>query len=152
MPPNLRPPLDYSNWVWILGTLLIVVAVAWVVTLLVLYRVSAVEAKTEIKTLGELQRSRYNRHIDEIEADFQQGTLTPQEAHLALAALIRAAATEKTGYNVESQTPQEVAQQLHSWPVLSTALQWCEDETFPVGGGTKKIERGVDLAKEVVNE
>ena len=151
MAPELRAPLTYSNWVWLLGALLIVVAVAWVVTVLVLYRMRLVAAKPRLKTLGQLQRDRYNRHIAQISSEFQAGELSARDAHFALAALIRAAATEKTGSNIESQTPTEVAANLEAWPALSAALKWCEDETFPAGATTEKVERGVALAEEVVN-
>lgn len=151
MPPDLRPPLAYSNWVWLLGTAMIVVAVAWVVTMVILYRVRLTKPKAAIRTLGQLQRRRYNRHIDEVRDQFLSGNLTAREAHFALAALIRAAATEKTGSNIEAQTAREVAESLPQWPVLAISLRWCEDETFPAASATQRVEHGVALAREVVN-
>ena len=151
MQPELREPLVYSNWVWVLGAIIIVVAVAWSVTLIIVYRGSKVEKQGSVKTLGQLQRGRYNRHIAEVQEGFAAGRITARDAHFALASLIRAAATEKTGLNIESQTSLEVAQNLPMWPLLTEALQWCENETFPPEGATAMVQRGAELASEVVN-
>ncbi|WP_099332372.1 hypothetical protein [Actinomyces minihominis] len=151
MAPQLRDPLVYSNWVWLLGTLLIVLALAWVITLLVLYRVRRVEKRIGVRTLGQLQRARYNRHIQEVLTDFEEGRRSARDSHFALASLVRAAASEKTGSNIESQTSAEVAAHLPSWPLLVSALEWCEDETFPPERATEQVRRGADLASEVVN-
>lgn len=151
MQPELREPLVYSNWVWVLGAIIIVVAVAWSVTLIIVYRGSKVEKQGSVKTLGQLQRGRYNRHIAEVQEGFAAGHITARDAHFALASLIRAAATEKTGLNIESQTSLEVAQNLPMWPLLTEALQWCENETFPPQGATAMVQRGAELASKVVN-
>ena len=149
--PELREPLVYSNWVWVLGAIIIVVAVAWSVTLIIVYRGSKVEKQGSVKTLGQLQRGRYNRHIAEVQEGFAAGHITARDAHFALASLIRAAATEKTGLNIESQTSLEVAQNLPMLPLLTEALRWCENETFPPEGATAMVQRGAELASEVVN-
>ena len=151
MQPELREPLVYSNWVWVLGAIIIVVAVAWSVTLIIVYRGSKVEKQGSVKTLGQLQRGRYNRHIAEVQEGFAAGHITARDAHFALASLIRAAATEKTGLNIESQTSLEVAQNLPMLPLLTEALQWCENETFPPQGATAMVQRGAELASKVVN-
>ena len=151
MQPELREPLVYSNWVWVLGAIIIVVAVAWSVTLIIVYRGSKVEKQGSVKTLGQLQRGRYNRHIAEVQEGFAAGHITARDAHFALASLIRAAATEKTGLNIESQTSLEVAQNLPMLPLLTEALQWCENETFPPEGATAMVQRGAELASKVVN-
>ncbi|MBP7880992.1 MAG: hypothetical protein KAZ70_01010, partial [Actinomyces sp.] len=141
----------YSNWVWVLGAIIIVVAVAWSVTLIIVYRGSKVEKQGSVKTLGQLQRGRYNRHIAEVQEGFAAGHITARDAHFALASLIRAAATEKTGLNIESQTSLEVAQNLPMLPLLTEALRWCENETFPPQGATAMVQRGAELASKVVN-
>lgn len=151
MQPELREPLVYSNWVWVLGAIIIVVAVAWSVTLIIVYRGSKVEKQGSVKTLGQLQRGRYNRHIAEVQEGFAAGQITARDAHFALASLIRAAATEKTGLNIESQTSLEVAQNLPMLPLLTEALRWCENETFPPQGATAMVQRGAELASKVVN-
>lgn len=151
MEPGLRSPWTLANWVWILGAVMIVVALLWVVSLVVAYRVALVERRDPVRTLGQLQRARYNRQIAEVAADFELGKMDARGAHFALASLIRAAATEKTGVNVESQTAVEAAYYVPSWPLLARALEWCEDETFPVEGATKQVEAGLELAREVVN-
>lgn len=151
MEPVLRDPWAFSNWVWLLGAGMLALALIWVVSLLVAYRVALVERRDPVRTLGQLQRARYNRQISEVAEDFERGKLTPRDAHFALASLIRAAATEKTGVNVEAQTSSEAARYVPSWPLLARALEWCEDETFPAQGGTQRVERGLALAREVVD-
>lgn len=150
MTADLRPPLAYSNWVWLLGAVLVLIAIGWVVTLVILYRVRLVRPKDSVRTLGELQRRRYRRHIGEVEDGYRAGMLPAREAHFALATLIRAAATEKTGVNVESQTAEEAAANFPQWPQLAVALTWCEDETFPADRATQQVEHGVALARGVI--
>ncbi len=149
--PVLRNPWTFANWVWLLGAVMIAFALLWVVSLLVAYRVALVEKRDPVRTLGQLQRARYNRQIAEVATDFGAGRMDSRGAHFALASLIRAAATEKTGVNVESQTAAEAAYYVPSWPLLARALDWCEDETFPVEGATQQVEAGLELAREVVN-
>ncbi len=150
MAPDLREPLAFSNWVWLLGAVMIVLALLWVIGLAVAYRIKPVKASRSIRTLGQLQRRRYLRQVEEIEVSFQRGDLTGREAHFALAALIRSAGTEKSGINVESMTAAEVRRYLPGWSVLSEALAWCEDETFPPEAAAQQISRGVEFAREVV--
>lgn len=151
MEPVLRDPLAFSNWVWVLGAGMLALALIWVISLLVAYRVALVERRDPVRTLGQLQRARYNRQIAEVADGFEKGKLTARDAHFALASLIRAAATEKTGINVEAQTAAETAYYVPAWPLLARALEWCEDETFPAEGGTQMVGQGLALAREVVN-
>lgn len=151
MQPELRDPLVYSNWVWITGAILIVCALSWVLSLLIAYRVRPIEVPDRVTTLGQLQKERYTRQIHEIEGRFASGELTAKETHFALAALIRAAASEKTGVNVEALTTDEAAARFPTWPALARALAWCEDETFPPQEASQLVYHGVNLAYEVVN-
>lgn len=149
MPPSLREPLTHSNWVWLLGAALLVAALLWLIGVYLSYRKSRVASKFEVRTLSQVQRERYGRLIGEIEQQYADGALSAREAHLALAALIRASATERTGMSVESSTASEVSQMLPSWPLLAEALVWCADGSFPLEVADERVERGVWLARQV---
>lgn len=150
MEPPLREPLLYSNWVLILGIALLVIAATWVVGLLVAYRRSRVRPKFEVRSLSQAHRARYSRLINEVGADYDSQALTAPEAHLALAAIIRAAATERTRTNFESVTASEAQILAPGWPVLADALAWCEDGSFPAGGASQRVEQGLSYAQTVV--
>ncbi|MFZ1381393.1 MAG: hypothetical protein WAS54_01230 [Scrofimicrobium sp.] len=149
MPPNLREPLTHSNWVWLLGAALLTLAILWVVGVYVSYRKSRVTTKFEVRSLSQVQRERYRRLIGDIEQDYRTGSISAREAHLALAALIRASATERTQMSVESATASEVRTLLPSWPLLADALDWCADGSFPLEVADERVERGIWLAREV---
>ena len=150
MEPPLREPLLYSNWVLILGIGLLVIVIVWVVGLLIAHRRSQVRPKVEVRTLSQAHRARYSRLIDEVATDYGDGTLTAREAHLSLATLIRAAATERLRINVESTTASEARRLIPGWPLLAQALEWCEDGSFPVGAASQKVDQGLDYARAVV--
>lgn len=148
--PSLRDPILYPNWVWLTGAVLILVAVLWFVGALIGYLKSAAPAKSDLKSLSAARRARYERLIAGVESDFEQGELTPREAHLAMAALIRAAATERSGYNVESLTVDEVALYRADWPELGNALGWCEEPSFQAVEASRHIADGARWARVVV--
>ncbi|WRS30976.1 hypothetical protein U6G28_04640 [Actinomycetaceae bacterium MB13-C1-2] len=149
MPPSLREPLTHSNWVWLLGVALLTVAILWVLGVYISYRKSRVMTKFEVRSLSQVQRERYRRLIGEVEQDYQTGAISAREAHLALAALIRASATERTRMSVESATASEARTLLPSWPLLADALDWCADGSFPLEIADERVERGIWLAREV---
>ena len=150
MEPPLRDPLLYSNWVLILGIALLVVAATWVIGLLVAYRRSKVRPEFEVRSLSQAHRARYSRLIDEVSTNYGSGVLTGPEAHLALAAIIRAAATERTRINLESATASEARVLAPGWPILADALAWCEDGSFPAGAAAQRVDQGLGYAQAVV--
>lgn len=155
MDPALRDALPYSNWVWLLGAVLIVAAVGWVVSLAFAYKHSTANRTQTIIELRELQRRRYHSKIVEVEEEWAQGQMDVRDAHFALASLIRAAATEKTRVNVESLTALEAAEQFPEWQALSESLLWCEDQTFPareLPQAEERVQRGIVAAKAVVDQ
>lgn len=155
MEPILRDVLPYSNWVWILGGTAIVAAIAWVVSLAFAYRYSRSEPREMVWELRALQRRRYHSKIGEVQGEWTAGDMDVRDAHFALASLIRAAATEKTRVNVEALTAAEAAEQFPQWSVLSEALLWCEDQTFPADEKPEaqaRVGRGIAFAKAVVDQ
>lgn len=150
MEPGLREPLSHSNWVLILGIVLVVAAILWVAGVTLSYRKSRTFSDFRVRALGQVQRERYMRQIGEVQEQYGTGELSAREAHLALAALIRASATERTRMNLESATALEAQQAIPSWPLLSDALQWCADGSFPTEVADQRVERGLHLATAVV--
>lgn len=148
--PPLREPLLYSNWVLILGIFLIVVAVVWVLGFAIAYRHSRVHSDFEVRTLSQAHRARYEGLIGEVALGYQTGELNAREAHLALGAIIRAAATERTRVNLESSTASEAQVLIPTWPLLVDALRWCEDGSFPTNAEQQRVEAGLNLAAQVV--
>ncbi len=151
MDPQLRDPLPFSNWVWLAGAALLAFALIWVASWAYAYRKSRVEPKLQVSALSALAKARYHKQIDQVLQEWRSGTFDQRDAHFALAALIRAAATEKTGVNFESATPREASELFPAWSHLTTALLWCEDETFPVVGAGRRVDEGAALAREVVD-
>lgn len=149
MAPNLRETLSHSNWVWILGVALLTAALLWIVGVYISYRKSTVTTEFQVRTLSQVQRERYRRLIFEIDQQYRAGQISAREAHLALAAVIRASATERTRMNVESATASEVRQMIPSWPLLADALDWCADGSFPQDVADERVERGLWFATEV---
>ena len=154
MEPSLRDTLSFSYWVLTLGVALIVVAVVWVVGVWLSYRRSRSATAFRVRPLGQVQYERYMRQIGEVQQSYQAGELDPRQAHLALAALIRASATERTRLNMESATPAEARAAIPSWPVLGDALVWCADSSFPADlpaeRSDERVRQGVDFAMAVV--
>jgi len=148
--PSLREPVLYPNWVWLLGVALVLVALIWLVGMIVGYRKSAVKVEADLRSLSAARRERYERHISQVEAEFANGTLTPRESHLAMAAIIRAAATERSGYNVETLTVDEAPIFQSNWPELGYAIGWCEEPSFSADEATKHISSGAQWARVIV--
>ncbi len=149
MPP-LRDPILHSNWVWILGAFLLLIAVIWVAGMIVAYRRSQVRVPYQVRSLSQVHRVRYQRLIDEVSEGYRSGRLGVRETHLALAAIIRAASTERTGVNLEAATVSEARAKFPSWVLLADALTWCEDGAFPTEVEEQRVERGLELAQQVV--
>ncbi len=149
MPP-LRDPLDHSNWVWILGLVLVLTGVLWVVGVWVSYRKSLVRPKFQLSSLDQVQKARYMAQVESVEQAYGKGSITGREAHLALAAIIRACASERTGRNLESATVAEAGDLLPEWPILPEALDWCAASSFPTDVENAEITRGALLARTVI--
>lgn len=150
MEPSLREPVMYPNWVWVLGGALILFSLIWLLGLIIGYRSSRIRPSTDRTTLSAARRARYERLISEVEEGFENGELSVREAHLAVAAIIRAAATERTGNNIESLTVEEVGLYQQDWPELGQALAWCEEPSFAAIEEARHIADGAAWARVVV--
>lgn len=149
MPP-LRDPLNHSNWVLILGAVLLVLGTLWVAGVWVSYRKSLVRPEFRLHSLDRVQKERYLSQVSSIEGAYAAAEISGREAHLALAAVIRACGSERTGENFESVTATEAGMLLPQWPAFAGALQWCADSSFPTDVEDADITRGVTLAREVI--
>ncbi len=149
--PVLRDPLNNSNWVWVLGATLIVVAAAVLISLWIAYARSTVAAPFKVRSLTAVQRARYHAKVDEVSQLYLGGEIDDRDAHLALAALIRACATERTGVDFESLTAKETAVEAEQWPLLSDALQWCVLGSFPSQTEATRLPQGFQFARQVVD-
>ena len=98
---SLNDPALYPNWMWILGTVLVVAVLGWIV---------------------------YS--IDQIADRYADGDLDARGVHLALAGLMRALGTERTGRDLEVATVSEVRELVPVWPGLADVLQACEIPSF----------------------
>lgn len=159
----LRDPVLYPNWVWTLGVGLIVVALSWGIGLLVAYLRSKVFQPAQIHSLNEVRRMRYERLLDEVEQDFAAGNLSARDAHLSISALIRAAASERMGTNVESVSVRMARESYGVWPLFADALAWCEEPSFGLGeagvagqamdaSSVEAVENGLGFARQVVRQ
>lgn len=149
MDPALRNLLPHSHWVWILGLLLLLIATLWGVGLAAAYWRSRVQPDFKVRALSQVQRARYKRLITEVRSEYEGGLIDARGAHLALAAIIRAAATERTRINLESSTAHEAIEKVPGWPVLPEALAWCADGSFPTSVADQRVEQGLKYADEV---
>ncbi len=150
MDPELHDPIPFSNWVGLVGVLLLTLAVVWVASWIYAYHKLQVEARVDKRSLSAIAKSRYSRQIEQIVDRWKAGELNQREAHLALAALMRAAGSEMTGVNLESATPSEVGALFPQWGTMQEALVWCEQESFPASVANRHIEGGASLARQVI--
>lgn len=154
MPDGLRDPIAYPNWVWLLGAALIIAAALWVGALLLAYRFSAAPPHEPVRRLSDARRERYRHLLDEIRGEYQAGELSTRDAHLALSALIRSAASERLATNVESVSVQDAHTRFGQWPLLAEALTWCEEPSFGLRPQQRaaRMDIGFDYAEQVVNQ
>lgn len=159
MAESLRDPVLYPHWVWLLGAGLMLVAVAWGVGLLIAYRRSQVSPKATLQSLNEVRRSRYQRLITEVETDFLRGDIDVRAAHLSVAAIIRAAASERMNQNVESTSVGQARASYNRWPAFAEALAWAEQPSFGLeredagaSDQSEAIRVGLQYARQVVGQ
>lgn len=147
----LRDPVTYPNWMWVLGVVLILLVVVWVAALLRRWWRSEDRDVPELVTLSEAERRRYLGLVDEIAHRRADGDLDARDLHLALAGLMRALGTRRTGRDLESATVEEVARLAPAWPQLVEVLRACEEPSFSAApGGEESQERVLELARGAV--
>ncbi len=146
---TLRDPIAYPNWMWVTGTLLALLVLVWVGVCLWRWWRGEEIAIPELLTLSEAERRRYLSLVDQIAERGDSGELDGRGLHLALAGLMRALGTARTGRDLEVATVEEVEALVPSWPQLGAVLQACERPSFegPEQDGGEDVLR---LAREAI--
>lgn len=127
---GIRDPLTYPNWVWILGVVLVLGGIAVIALGIYVSKPRRRPRGPRVRSLSAARRTRYQNLLAEIQGNYASGAIDSQEAHLAIAALVRAVGTERTRQNVESLTVREAQARFPQWTAFLTALQWCETAVF----------------------
>ena len=130
MSGELREVLNYPNWMWIIGVLLLALVLVWVGVWLIRWlRSNRSQEQNQIALipLDEKRRQRYLGFIDEVEGRLNTGDLDERGVHLAVAGILRALGTERTGRDLETATVSEIRKLIPTWPDLADALSACED-------------------------
>jgi hypothetical protein len=127
---SLRDPVAYPNWMWVVGAVLAVMAAAWVGVCLWRWWRSEETDAPELLTISEAERRRYLGLLDEIQARARGGELDGRGVHLAVAGLMRALGTARSGRDLEVATVEEVEALVPSWPELVDVLRECEEPSF----------------------
>ena len=105
---SLNDPALYPNWMWILGTVLVVAVLGWIVYSIWRWWTSRIGEVMELQTITDTRRKKYLTYIDQIADRYADGDLDARGVHLALAGLMRALGTERTGRDLEVATVSEV--------------------------------------------
>ena len=116
---SLNNPDLYPNWMWILGTVLGVAVLAWIVYSVWRWWNSRIGEVMELQTITDTRRKKYLTYIDQIADRYADGDLDARGVHLALAGLMRALGTERTGRDLEVATVSEVRELVPVWPGLA---------------------------------
>lgn len=148
----LRGPVAYPNWMWIVGGLLALAAIAWIAFWVVRHVRGVLGPPPELVTLSQAERRRYLGLVEQIERRYRSGDLDLRGVHLALAGLMRALATVRTGRDLEVATVAEIDRLVPSWPQLGRILRECERASFAAAprAGEADAERAFRLAREAV--
>ena len=127
---SLNDPALYPNWMWILGTVLVVAVLGWIVYSIWRWWTSRIGEVMELQTITDARRKKYLTYVDQIADRYADGDLDARGVHLALAGLMRALGTERTGRDLEVATVSEVRELVPVWPGLADVLQACEVPSF----------------------
>lgn len=160
MSGELREVLNYPNWMWIIGVLLLALALVWVGVWLIRWlRSNRLQEQNQIALipLDEKRRQRYLGFIDEVEGRLNTGDLDDRGVHLAVAGILRALGTERTGRDLETATVSEIRKLIPTWPDLADALSACEDSfkaDSEANGEETQFDPAfvMDYAREVVKK
>ena len=154
---SLNDPALYPNWMWILGTVLVVAVLGWIVYSIWRWWTSRIGEVMELQTITDARRKKYLTYIDQIADRYADGDLDARGVHLALAGLMRALGTERTGRDLEVATVSEVRELVPVWPGLADVLAACEASSFtsqdiPAGRSSHEaVTRVLTMAVEAVN-
>ncbi len=153
----LQDPVMYPNWMWVLGVTILVAVIGWIIYSLWRWWTSRIGEVMELQTITDARRKKYLTYIDQIADRYADGDLDARGVHLALAGLMRALGTERTGRDLEDATVKELRTIVPVWPGLSDVLQACEIPSFtgddiPAGQPSHEAVTNVlTMAVEAVN-
>ena len=153
----LLDPVVYPNWMWVLGLAIVVGVIGWILYSVWRWWTSRIGEVMELQTITDARRKKYLTFIDQIADRYADGNLDARGVHLALAGLMRALGTERTGRDLEVATVSEVRELVPVWPGLADILQACEVPSFtgdniPQGQPSHKaVTRVLTMAVEAVN-
>ena len=111
----------------------------------------------ELQTISDARRKKYLSYVDQIADRYADGDLDARGVHLALAGLMRALGTERTGRDLEVATVSEVRELVPVWPGLADVLAAREASSFtsqdiPAGRSSHEAVTSVlTMAVEAVN-
>lgn len=154
---DLFNPIIYPHWIWVLGVTLVVAVVGWVCFCLWRWWTSRIGEVMELQTISDARRKKYLSYVDQIADRYADGDLDARGVHLALAGLMRALGTERTGRDLEVATVSEVRELVPVWPGLADVLAACEASSFtsqdiPAGRSSHEAVTSVlTTAVEAVN-
>ena len=155
----LQDPVPYPNWMWVLGLAIVVGVIGWILYSVWRWWTSRIGEVMELQTITDARRKKYLTFIDQIADRYADGDLDARGVHLALAlaGLMRALGTERTGRDLEVATVSEVRELVPVWPGLADILQACEVPSFtgdniPQGQPSHEaVTRVLTMAVEAVN-
>ena len=154
---HLLDPVVYPNWMWVLGLAIVVGVIGWILYSVWRWWTSRIGEVMELQTITAARRKKYLIFIDQIADRYADGDLDARGVHLALAGLMRALGTERTGRDLEVATVSEVRELVPVWPGLADILQACEVPSFtgdniPQGQPSHEaVTRVLMMAVEAVN-
>ena len=154
---HLLDPVVYPNWMWVLGLAIVVGVIGWILYSVWRWWTSRIGEVMELQTITDARRKKYLTFIDQIADRYADGDLDARGVHLALAGLMRALGTERTGRDLEVATVSEVRELVPVCPGLAAILQACEVPSFtgdniPQGQPSHEaVTRVLMMAVEAVN-
>ena len=126
----LRDPVIYPHWMWVAGAAILLLVVGWVAYSLWSWWHSRERTVTDLQSISDARRSRYYEFIDQIAQRNASGELDERGTHLAVAGLMRALGTERSGRDLEVATVAEIRVLVPTWPQLAEVLEACEEPSF----------------------
>ena len=123
---GLQEPVIYPHWMWILGVALLLAVLGWVAYSLWAWWHSREGSVAHLQTISQARRARYHDYVNQIAQRRACGELDERGTHLAVAGLMRALGTERSGRDLEVATVAEIRALVPTWPQLALVLEACE--------------------------
>jgi len=127
---SLSDPVIYPHWMWVLGVAILLAVIGWVVYNLWAWLHSRQGAVAHLQTISQARRARYHDFLSQIGERRACGELDERGTHLAVAGLMRALGTERSGRDLEVATVSEIRALVPTWPQLAGVLEACETPSF----------------------